>query len=410
MTLDTTELARQVRDALGNLYDPTHLQMHPLVELLEPPRAPGESAGEALRHLLRDVIESLRPAATLSATRPEWLGYRILLLYYVRLLDQEQVCRELSLSEATFYRRLRDAVEAVCSVLWDRYLRLRGEGESPGASVPATADALARDQAICLAETTPREAMHLASLLAGVQRTLAPLADQRGVHLTIDLPQSLPSIQAVPAVLRQILIDLGVRCAPLAAQGALVLGAHTVLGSMVFCFRGLTQEACQQVLEGVADGLTTDLVEASGGELYVQREGSESGAICLRWPMGQPHRVLIVEDDPRTVDLYRRYLQDQGCTVLGANGPEQVEAQLAHDLPDLILLDVMLSQSDGWVVLQHLKERPDTAAIPVIVCSVLEQPQLALALGAAAVLKKPIAPDLLQRTVQDCLTRLGSSA
>ncbi len=62
--------------------------------------------------------------------------------------------------------------------------------------------------------------------------------------------------------------------------------------------------------------------------------------------------------------------------------------------PWLIILDVMLPTMDGWEALQNLKNHPDTHAIPVLVCSVLDTPDMALALGADGFLKKP--PDQIE--------------
>ena len=81
---------REVKDALVNLYDPIHLQTHPLVELLALQSSPGETAGESLRKLLWSTIESLRPAVSIPLMRPEWLNYRLLWLHYVQSFSQQK--------------------------------------------------------------------------------------------------------------------------------------------------------------------------------------------------------------------------------------------------------------------------------------------------------------------------------
>ena len=68
-----------------------------------------------------------------------------------------------------------------------------------------------------------------------------------------------------------------------------------------------------------------------------------------------------------------------------------------------MLLDVLMPQEDGWDILQSLKTLPETASIPVVICSVLSQPHLALALGAAEVLRKPISEETLLATVKKVL-------
>jgi CheY-like chemotaxis protein len=64
--------------------------------------------------------------------------------------------------------------------------------------------------------------------------------------------------------------------------------------------------------------------------------------------------------------------------------------RLAQNLgPSWIVLDIMLPHTDGWKMLQTLKSHPRTQAIPVLVCSVLDNPDLALSLGADVYLHKP---------------------
>jgi len=59
-------------------------------------------------------------------------------------------------------------------------------------------------------------------------------------------------------------------------------------------------------------------------------------------------------------------------------------------VPQIIVLDVMMPQTDGWRVLSRLRQHPLTSNIPVIVCTILAQEALALSLGANAFLRKPV--------------------
>ena len=62
-----------------------------------------------------------------------------------------------------------------------------------------------------------------------------------------------------------------------------------------------------------------------------------------------------------------------------------------------------MPREDGWMILQRLKVLPETAHLPVIIYSVLSQPSLALALGAVAVLRKPVEEAPLMRAIEDVL-------
>jgi CheY-like chemotaxis protein len=105
--------------------------------------------------------------------------------------------------------------------------------------------------------------------------------------------------------------------------------------------------------------------------------------------------VLVIDDNADTLRLFERYLSGTRYRFFGVRDPEQALALAAQINPRLVLLDVMLPDVDGWELLGRLREHPQTGHIPVIVCTILPQEPLALALGAAAFLRKPISREAL---------------
>ena len=105
--------------------------------------------------------------------------------------------------------------------------------------------------------------------------------------------------------------------------------------------------------------------------------------------------VLTIDDDPNVLDLMARVYQREGFRPVSAtNGKTGIE--LARQLrPDLITLDIMMPEMDGWSVLKTLKEDPDLKDIPVIMVSIVENKPMALDVGALDSLTKPIAWDRL---------------
>jgi CheY-like chemotaxis protein len=100
--------------------------------------------------------------------------------------------------------------------------------------------------------------------------------------------------------------------------------------------------------------------------------------------------ILIVEDNPGVSELYQRYLQGSPWRPLLLTDPAETFAKAQEVRPAAIILDVLMPGMDGWSVLQALRATPDLAHIPVIICSVINDPELAAALGAAVSLKKPL--------------------
>ena len=148
------------------------------------------------------------------------------------------------------------------------------------------------------------------------------------------------------------------------------------------------------------------LLETYGGRLWLERDAHRQRILCFAIPVAG-HTVLIIDDDADAIGLYRRYLQGYGYVVHATRRVEEAKEWLAEDWesapPDLILLDVLMPQHDGWSLLREIKGDPHTRDIPVLICSVLDEPRLALALGAAAVLQKPFSQELLLQAVQQAL-------
>jgi CheY-like chemotaxis protein len=101
-------------------------------------------------------------------------------------------------------------------------------------------------------------------------------------------------------------------------------------------------------------------------------------------------RVLVVDDDPTVRELMRRALGREGFRVETASGGKEGLEMARSIKPDVITLDVMMPDLDGWSVLTALKDDPELKDIPVIIMTIVDNRNLGFALGAAAYLTKPI--------------------
>jgi CheY-like chemotaxis protein len=107
------------------------------------------------------------------------------------------------------------------------------------------------------------------------------------------------------------------------------------------------------------------------------------------------NQVLVVDDNELIIELIRRYLVPRGYEVASAPSADRA-LELAEQMhPFAMTVDLMMPDRDGWDLLKALLQRPTTRDIPVIVCSVLRQKELALSLGATAFLEKPVKEDEL---------------
>jgi two-component system cell cycle response regulator DivK len=116
--------------------------------------------------------------------------------------------------------------------------------------------------------------------------------------------------------------------------------------------------------------------------------------------------VLIVDGDHDTRELYTAALSFFGCVVVTAPDAGGAEA-CAHDQhPDVIVTDLVMPKNDGWALIRHLKDAPDTSTIPIVVLTGHGAPALparARSAGCASFLMKPCLPEHLFAEVQRVL-------
>ena len=117
--------------------------------------------------------------------------------------------------------------------------------------------------------------------------------------------------------------------------------------------------------------------------------------------------ILCIEDEPEMIDLMRLILGRRGFSVKGAAGGIEGLRMVRAERPDLVLLDLMMPDMDGWEVYQQMKADENTKNIPVIVVTAKAQSiDKVLGLHIAKVddyLAKPFSPQDLLSSVERVL-------
>jgi DNA-binding response OmpR family regulator len=124
--------------------------------------------------------------------------------------------------------------------------------------------------------------------------------------------------------------------------------------------------------------------------------------------------ILCIEDEPEMIDLIRLILGRRGFEVIGAAGGKEGLEKVRQDPPDLILLDLMMPDMDGWEVYQQIKADEKTRNIPVIVVTAKAQSiDKVLGLHIAKVddyIAKPFSPQDLLNSVDKVFSEQNQSA
>lgn len=120
--------------------------------------------------------------------------------------------------------------------------------------------------------------------------------------------------------------------------------------------------------------------------------------------MTKQKKILVVDDEQDILEFLQVILEEEGCEVVTTEKAEYVEKLRNGGLPNLILLDVLLSGKDGREIVKHLKSQDSTRHIPVIMFSAHPSAEAtARSSGADDFIAKPFEIDLLLEKIQSFL-------
>jgi len=407
------EFERDLRDTLTHLHDP----------LYEPPASlwavvghtPRRSPTVVQKSIVR-AIGDLAPDEQVPLNVPSRRFHDLLSFRYIQGLTQEAAAERLGIAP----RYLRDiqwkAVRALALLLWEHHAQATA---SPASATPREGRPLQEKdltQAQSWSSQVEQELTHLLSrapnmladvgaLFRSVTEVARALATAHDTPLKISAARSDLHATVHPSILRQVLLMAMTEIARIESVQEIELSAQLEGEEVRITVAGWPTD----MGESADLSLIAQLVTPDNGSVEVKRSDSALSIIISLSAAVSPEdriSVLVIEDNEDLVTFYRSYVAGSRYRIVHQADGEHIFQAIEECEPDVIVLDVMFPnpQVDGWELLIQLHSHPATRSIPVIVCSVIRQEELALTLGAFRYLSKPVRRQQFLRALDEALS------
>lgn len=374
--VEFTRFEEDLRETIQRLRSPGFL---PPESVLAVSGAPGEDRAEGLLRVIQAVKE-LEPPGDSPADSQLRRIYDFLTMRFVQGMTQEEIAERMHMSVRNVQRIQPEAVHILALHMWQKY---RDQGAPAVQAVDWQAQV--ERELISLDASHPESSADLTLVIEGLMELKDRLFAAYAVEIETGFLQPGITAAAHPSVLRQVLIAVLARLARLAGCRRIEIFTGLENGKVKISIAGQTPITGALKREDLSEGIPIP----GGTEIDIVQK-DERLFVQIWMPSARQHIVLVVEDNLDVVHYYRRCTSGTNFQLVHLENGAQMMDLVRSIAPEVIVLDVMMPGYDGWQLLTHLHENPETRDIPVIVCSIIREPELALALGAFRCLTKPV--------------------
>jgi signal transduction histidine kinase/DNA-binding response OmpR family regulator len=275
------------------------------------------------------------------------------------------------------------------------------------------------------------EEFDLQNTMSEIEATITPLVEKNSNIFKLEYETDVEKMKADVTKVRQILLNLLSNSSKFTKDGVIkvhVKDSDNIKQGVDFIIEdtgiGMSSDQVEKVFQpftqadekttrkfgGTGLGLTITkmFAEMMGGMIDVSSVESEGTTFTVTLPRvvnddsstvqhtasersdDKDYTVLVIDDDDSAQDMMKRFLEKQGYNVIQAKTGEMGLKLATEHMPDLITLDVMMPEMDGWEVLNTLQSNERSKKIPVIMLSMANEPDIGYSLGATDYLTKPV--------------------
>lgn len=408
MAITSEDFHKHLRSTLNHLYNPDYLRDSLFASLMG---LEGQfNTPKTLQEILINAIEKVKDKPIGPADSQPTFYYDLLYYRYVQKLTQEEVANQLGVSTRQFAREQDRAIDLLTNQLLEKYTSLSNavtgfvKGTRSSARLENTEF---EDDLSWLEKNYSSQPIELSKEVETVLGLVIPLASQHHILIETDLDPHLPDLAVHPVAFRQALLSI-INVAIHQAGRETILIKANISGKMIKTSVDAVRTATPTTMSISAEDqnsleMAEKFIDRNKGSMNVQ-ESIEHFIVDLSLPAFLHHVILLIDDNQDFHELVQRYTFGTRYQMVNTTDPNEAFDLAGKHAVQLILLDVMMPEIDGWQVLGQLRRNPKTSQIPVVICTIIAQEELAYSLGASAFLRKPVTRQMLIETLDRLLT------
>lgn len=329
------------------------------------------------------VIAELEPKTLLLSDDRAKRVFDVLNLRFILGLTQEMTADSIHMSVRTLQRVEIEGLQSLANFLWQVNIQEKAKVENIGQAQDWLSQT--KMELDSISNIDPNITTDVGQTINEILKLVEGLKSSYGVEVKLGYIQPNLIVVVHPTIFRQILITAIGQLARIVLNGEIIIYVISEEGLVKITFDG--SGPVEKSLN--SRNISKDIIVPAIASVETRQKGDHF-LVLIRIPSIGTHIILVIDDNQDIVYFYRRCIVGKNYKIIDLMPTEDLFEKIEKLSPDIIVLDVMLPNVDGWQILTHLHERPATRSTPVIVCSVVKEEWLALALGGSIFLPKPV--------------------